>query len=410
MKRPENGMTNLLTQSNRSTASIRHVALVALSIIFVGVASHAVGSMKPVVIEAYIHGLNLNPSVAGYLLTTEMVSTSLGTIVAALGGNVVRSRQFLFLALASVLLANLVSYGTQATGEALFLLRFLAGFGAGVGLGRLGVAIAFSSQPNRVAGIYSVATMAFGSFAAFAMPWLRHLWGDWALFLFLAVSLPGALVLIRWFPTSAEGGHDVRADDLSIGRRSFIIATLSLYYIAIGAYWPFAGEIGRKTGLSYQSVSAVLGLAAIAGIVGSGVSVLFGDRRDATGTMRGLFAAQSLSILLPILSPPSQELFRFSACLFVFSWFALFPFLLGMMSRLDPSGRLNGLLYVVAAAAFAAGPGAAGWLIGHDQVEGRGLLKLQWLSLVAMLISTVALAAIGHRARQWARDSVPSKG
>jgi MFS family permease len=402
-------MTDPLMEGDRSAPPIRHTVLAVLSIVFVGVASHAVGSMKPVVIEAYIHSINLSPSVAGYLLTSEMVSTSLGTIVAALGGNVVRSRQFLFIALASVLLANVVSYAIQATGETLFLLRFLAGFGAGVGLGRLGVAIAFSSQPNRVAGIYSVATMAFGSFAAFSIPSLRHVWGDWVLFLFLAASLPAALILIRWFPISIDGRQDVRSDVLSTGSRSVIVAALSLYYIAIGAYWPFAGEIGRKAGLSYHMVSAVLGFAAIAGLVGSGVSVLFGDRRDANGLMRGLFAAQSLSILLPVLSPASQELFRFSACLFAFSWFALFPFLMGMMSRLDPSGRLNGLLYVVAAAAFAAGPGAAGWLIGHDRAEDGGLLKLQWFSLVSMLISTAALACIGHRARQSAKSSVSLK-
>jgi MFS family permease len=241
------------------------------------------------------------------------------------------------------------------------------------------------------------------------MPFLREHVGNWAIFLFLACSLPPALALLHWFPIVSRNATAAAATKLSGFRKAAIIATLSLYYLAIGAYWPFVGEVGKKAGLSYLSVSSVLGFAAIASIVGSAVAVLFGDRRDARWTMRILFIAQVLSILIPLVEPQSQVLFRFSACLFAFTWFALFPFLLGMMSRLDPSGRLNALLYVIAAAAFAAGPGFAGWLIGRDHATGTGLIELQWISLGNMTISTIALALIGQQAARWAANGASLK-
>src|ERR1700710_2339103 len=52
-----------------------------LAIVLVGVAAHATSSLKPLIIQAFIHGVGFDKATSGYLLTAEMISTSVGSII-----------------------------------------------------------------------------------------------------------------------------------------------------------------------------------------------------------------------------------------------------------------------------------------------------------------------------------------
>jgi MFS family permease len=378
----------------------RRLALMqGLAVIVVGVASHALNSMKAVVVQSYIHSFGVAPSFAGYLLTAEMTAASVGTVFAAAFVNRLKSRAVLGCALTIMLIGNLASI-LLAEGHPpeLLILRVICGLGAGFGLGRLAIAIAFSSKPDRLGGLYSVSSSAFASAGAFAMPALQDWIGRPAVFVVLGLTIPAALLLLRWFPE--EGRADGQANRAPLGGadKVVIVVGLSLYYFALGAYWPFVSVIAGFSGLGYRATADVLGWASIAMIAASFVAVFFGDRKSSGALVLTLLGVGILSIGAPLAAPASQFVYMVCACLFTFSWGALFPFLLGLMSRLDPTGRLNGLLYVIAAVGFASGPAVAGWLIGHhhDPLIGARWLQVGSLALLVGGAGVLGTFAVGN--------------
>jgi hypothetical protein len=169
-----------------------------LAIVLVGVAAHATSSLKPLIIQAFIHGVGFAKAIFGYLLTAEMVSTSVGSIVATAFPFGLRRRWHLFVALALMMLANFASIPFKSDpGAVLYGLRCLSGLGAGFGLGRLGILIALSGRPERTAGLYSVSTQLYGAVAAFAMPVIDRFCGANSIFVILAGTVPLALIFIR---------------------------------------------------------------------------------------------------------------------------------------------------------------------------------------------------------------------
>jgi hypothetical protein len=249
-----------------------------------------------------------------------------------------------------------------------------------------------------LSGLYTVCSSAFAAFAAFAIQPLQAVLGPPAIFVMVAFLIPIAMTLLRWFPTEASVGPVVRrVSTVDTRGKAVIVLGMSFYYVGLGAYWPFVGVIGGRCGVSPETVSIVLGGAGVTSIGASLIAVLFGDRSRSSLLICCLLAAGVLAVAGPLAVPSSVPLYVVSTCMVIFSWFAAFPFLLGLMSRLDPSGRMNGLLYVVAAIGFAGGPAIAGWLIDRDPDPLVGARLLQQGALVCLAGGSVILGAIALR-------------
>ena len=62
---------------------------------------------------------------------------------------------------------------------------------------------------------------------------------------------------------------------------------------------------------------------------------------------------------------------------FAYCYLAVVPMMLGVLSRLDSSGQMNGVFYVLAVAGIAAGPSISGWVIAHlGQVSGISIIRI----------------------------------
>ncbi len=243
-----------------------------------------------------------------------------------------------------------------------------------------------------MSGLYTVCSSAYGAFAAFAILPLQSVLGAPAIFVMVAFLIPIAMTLLRWFPTEAPVRPSVRrVSTVDTKGKAVIVVGMMLYYVGLGGYWPFVGVIGGRCGVSPETVSIILGAAGVTSIGASLIAVLFGDRSRSSLLICVLLAAGVVAVAGPLAVPSSVTVYVVSTCMVIFSWFAAFPFLLGLMSRLDPSGRMNGLLYVVAAIGFAFGPAIAGWLIDHDPDPLIGARLLQQGALVCLAGGSVIL-------------------
>jgi MFS family permease len=186
---------------------------------------------------------------------------------------------------------------------------------------------------------------------------------------------------------------------LAVSTVVLVAVGTSLYYVSIGAYWPFVGQFSTATGLDYATKVRILGWSNLIGICGSSISIVISDRFGRFWLIAGLLCLQLLSVVSLLFAGNSIFQYGVSACVYIFAWLAAFPYLMGLMSRIDPVGRLNGLLYTIAAVGFAIGPISASWLVGRTTTERVGLTLVQEISLALLFIGAVLLITLAAQQR-----------
>lgn len=389
---------------DRGTA-LRYVAVVLL-----GVAGYSISSISPLVLTSYVTQFGLTAHAAGYLLGTEMTSMAIGTLSAAALMGRLRGRRPVLFALLTILVGDLGSMACGA-GPALYGLRIVAGLGHGFAMGRLAAAIATFKHPDRASGIYTVCLLAYAAAFSFLLPTIQAILGPRILFSIGVVAAIAALSTLRWLPLNGAASRsspiprlDAVAARLPLRTVAFVAITCSIYYLSIGVYWAFAGQFSASHALDYAAKARIIGSSNFISICGASISIVLSDRFGRFWLIAGLVSLQLLSVVTLFFAGQSIPQYALSIWIYLFAWLALFPYLLGLMSGIDPLGRLNGLLYAVAAIAFAVGPTFSGWLIGHSVSERVGLTRVQELSFALLLIAAAFLISLAGKYRQLPRQ------
>ncbi|BCF89068.1 MFS transporter [Paraburkholderia largidicola] len=382
-------------------------ALPIIAIVMIGVAGHAAGSLKPLIIQAFVQAVGFDKATSGYLLATEMIATSAGSIVATAFPFALRRRPYLFAALALMMVANLASISfKQDPGTVLYALRALSGFGAGFGLGRLGILIALSGRPGKTAALYSTSTQLYGAVAAFAMPFIDRLCGANSIFIILAGTVPLGLILIGWIPESNERITKNKATSigdvatLGLGEKIILATTFGVFYLGVGTFWPFISVLGETTSIGHAQMSAVIGWAAIASALGAASAVFAGDRKSSAPIITSFFILLCVSVTMQLVAPRSLPVFVTSVLLFAFAYWVINPMILGVMSKLDKTGQMNGVYYIVAVAGISAGPALAGWVLAHGSDRFTSSEFLRVVSLALLAVSSAIQIYYAFRARR----------
>lgn len=383
------------------------VTLPIIAIVMVGVAGHAASSLKPLIIQAFVQSVGFDKATSGYLLTAEMISTSAGTVLATAFPFFLRRRGYLFGALALMMMANIASIPFKADpGVVLYGLRCLSGLGAGFGLGRLGILIALSGRPGKTAALYSTTTQLYGAVAAFAMPFIDRICGANSIFVILAGTVPLALVLIGYVPESHERVEKKKAVSIqgvrTIGLSEKVILALTffVFYLGIGTFYPFIAVLGETAAIGKSQMSVLLGWAAIVSALGSAMAVFAGDRKASAPIISLFFVSLCSAVVLQLGFPRSLVVFIASVLLFAFSYWVINPLILGVLSKLDKTGQMNGVYYVVAVAGISVGPALAGWVLTHQADRFTGAEFLRAVSFGLLAVSSAVQIYYAYRARR----------
>jgi len=366
-----------------------------VAVALIGIAGIALSSAKAIIIGVYIHDFGMTPSVAGYLLSVQMVAATAGVIVSTMVGG----RVILAAALAAILVGDL---GTAASSMAPFLFAFqiVGGLGHGIALGRLGQGVAATANPQRATGLFTVSYLTLSSLNAYLLPATKGLLGPHALFVTFAITAPLALLGLRWFPAVDPR----RAHKVAGGTRTgpvltaFVMLAFLVWYLGIGGFWPFVGQFGEHAGIPFDERTKILGSANLFGLAGASISLILGGRFGSFKPLVTFVSLQVTAVLILMLGAGNGTAFMIGSWLYVFAWLGGFPNQLGTLSRIDPTGRLNALTYVMGNIAYAVGPAGVGLMLRSAGSQAAGLERLQYGGLGLLLVSGTMILSLAIRA------------
>ena len=176
------------------------------------------------------------------------------------------------------------------------------------------------------------------------------------------------------------------------------LAAVAFLAVGEGAVWAFAGKIAEGTGLSVKGAGRVLAVSAVLGQGGSLLAAWLGTRRGRVLPVGvGVLCVIASVVVLTLARTPL--VFSAGAATWGFSFFFVFPYLMGTMAVLDPRGRWA----VAAGAAEVVGLGV-GPVVGGVLVSGANYDALAWFMLAGGLVSLVLLMPVVRFADTRAAD------
>ena len=287
----------------------------------------------------------------------------------------------------------------------LTIVRAGHGFIGGMTVGIVYSVMARLNSPDRAFGMLLVLQFGLGGLGVMFLPLLVPV-GAQILFLCLPRSRRGAGV-DAGDPESAgqesQPGR-TRGDSGEISQVTVVLALLALFLFQAGnmSLAAFIIRLGEHAHLGRDFIGQALGWATWIGAAGAVLVIFMGTR---LGRLRPLVAAFLLTFAgtSGFFWSDSQPVFMIANVGTAITWSFVVPYLFGMISRLDPSGRLATLGGFVSKCGLASGPLAAGLLLRTDNFD-----LLIWCALGALLLSSLASLPPPARSTNWSlrRDRI----
>ena len=371
----------------------------------------------PYNIDAIALSFGISNARAGLVASMEMAAIAAGNLLLArLAGRLNPHRVYFFGAL-GIVAFNALSMFTNNTTE-LLLLRVPAGFALGAVAATIMATAARSSQPEMTFGIINSMVGVLGMALGFLLPraLAMHLfanghpafnWTHWnemdGLFAVYVLFSLGALLFIRHTPAPAPAAPTGEAGGKPIGLGWLALFGLGLIFHGHGNLALFLVVLGRQASLDVEVVGYVLMAGAGVGIGLPLLTGYIGSRIKPLAPVLALVLLITLGAL--VLANIDRPLaFILAAPLFAVLPMALMPIMLGVLSRLDPSGALAG-----SHPAFVLVAGAAAPFVGGAISDASGgFAATGWFALACFWVGfSLCLPVLRQAQRSLAPSSQP---
>ena len=373
-----------------------------LTMMLTGIAGVVVMGLIPIVATAYVEYLSFSESQAGYVLAAEMSGYAVGTLLISTRVQVWNRRIVALSGLVILLLGNLICLGLHSF-DLMLIARLSVGLGGGGAAGVMAASIAASGSPDRFFGFYPVLTLSIGAVLMSLTPVLLASFGIKGLLSLLAFMTLPALCLVRNFPEyKAISKQDAVGTSLSwreMPLKIIIIVSVATlaYYVGTGGVWPYMSQVGRSVGFTMQETGNLLAVAQLFGVAGAMVPAFLGTRLGRMPPVTFSLLA-SVCCLLTLIAFSNKLVYALVIQLYMFVWLLFFPYLMGIVSELDPLGRLAGISYALQSVGFAVGPALAALLI-----TSGGYTSLFYLGILCYLITLMLLLPLALKQGAGAR-------
>ncbi len=321
----------------------------------------------PIWIGQVIDHFRVSAAVAGSIASLEFAAVALTSVITAT--LVGRAPGRLLCTVGTVLLmAGNLMCTFAATLAWLGAARLVCGVGKGLVIAIIFGMAGQSSNPTRSFAVLNAAYAAFSAAVFLVVPRVVIHFGMAGAFgSMVALSLLG-LVFLPWVPEprrAARGESWFRSLPLDVSG-ALAIAGLTLMWTAQGSIWAFSERIGVRDGLSLQSIGWVLSAGSILAIAGPLASRVLEIRR---GALLPILGGLAVLAVVAILVCVSRSPVTYALAVPVISIAALFlmPYVQGVLSFVDPSGKLN-----AGSSAFMTLGGALGPLLGGVLIARGG--------------------------------------
>lgn len=353
--------------------------------------------VSPVELAAIMRGLGVRTSVAGGIVSVEMIATSVAAMLIAA---VLRSDNAALLARISaavMLLANLASIVVLPL-PAFIGIRVIAGSAAGV---LWGVSCFWSTQTENGVRAFGIGLLAASILYAVGLSFwpqsvqaygLVGLFGPMSVVSIVALAIV-TLVKVRE-PTAAsavEQSSDQRVSQRSAWTLTRICMAAAFSNLAAAIMWSLSEQIANVRGFSSGTVAAILSIAMLVSMAGSVLASVVGSRFGVARPLAwGVIGMACGGVLLCYGMTPLAYGIALSEL--EITVFFVLPFALGAGSAYDPTGRAATLVGGVCYFAGAVGPAVGGVLFDFFSPVSVG-----WTAVGSCVVAAAAAYSLRHR-------------
>lgn len=344
----------------------------------------------PLLVSSLIVGLNLSEQNAGLLCSIELVTVALASFALAPRISAWSPRHVAIIGACIAITGHVLS-GMVDEFQSLVFLRVLAGAGAGAMLATGNACVASSRNPDRLFSLVLVVTGLAHLVVLNLMPPFVTKWSYSGAFAFEAVFIALLMPLMLLLPRRGHAStrQESTPDKFPLLPAIAIVLIIGLFFTRETALWAFSQEIGLRTGLSYQQVGSILGIAGLAAILGAGIAAIVGTR---FGRLTPMLLGLVINTVIPFIISQTSNSLVFTVCQISYhlGLFFTVPYLFGMAAKLDPKGRLMAVGGGALVLGGATGPGAAGLLIswgGYYALGGFIIVSMTLVTIMAVLMN-----------------------
>lgn len=359
----------------------------------------AAGSLSMGIAPFIVTGLStyssLSTSRAGLCVSAEMAGEVAAAAYMLLLLKGAGLRRLTVAALALVIAGNLACLA--ASGFPTYMAtRLIAGLGCGLTLVAYGP-IAATRTPERNFALLNCANILLAAACGACAPWLFAIGGVKALFAAIALAAGAALLLCTGIARDLAfaGAESLPIETDRISRRTQALLASSMnffYFTALGAFWAYVSEIGVATGDGSRFTATTIALSYLsAGLLGSLTASAVASR--VKPKMIVCLSAISTAVCVQAVTLiPGHVVFALAVSVFIFSWFLVYPFFMGILSALDKSGRLVVLNVLIQISGFVVGPAIGGLAMRAHRFGAFGALCVMALMVALACALTIKTA------------------
>ena len=354
-------------------------------------------------ITGIMQSFALSNSAAGLIASVENLAIAISSLYVAQVAARLPARLIYTGGVLAVLAANGLTILADSV-TSLVVLRAIAGLGAGSVTATVMYTAGHSATPEKTFGVINSFVGILGVLMAFVLPQalILHTRMDPALGLSAADGLYAvyflaacaALLLVRWVPVppakTASDPADAHAASLArtpVPLRGWIaLAGIGIVFFGQGTLGIYIVELGLATGLTSQAVGNAFAIASLFGIAAPLIGGWIGANYRATLPIAIVLAALILFAIL-LANNESAVGFYVLAPLYSIAPMMMLPIALGVLARIDSTGRLTG-----SHPAFVMLGGAAAPIVGGAlrDISG-GFVLTGWCVVACVVVGAVCM-------------------
>jgi predicted MFS family arabinose efflux permease len=347
--------------------------------------------IQPAYVDTLARYGRLGAERAGYILSWEMTAFAVTTIAMAFFAQRLPWKRTIWAALIVIASGNILSMFLTDF-QQLLVVRTLVGGASGLIVPLAFATVGRLANPERAFGLMIGILLVYAALFLGIMPWLTSFAGVTGLFGGMLFTCILAALGMRWFPDHFSPEDRDARSKFSWPSKEHRLALLGmlLYFAHLTSFWSFASVIAENNRISEGSVAVALATSQIAGIFGTMLPAVWGDRipiiRALAIAVLGCVA--SVAILLVLTDATT---FLLAVLLFHFGWNLGHSYLLALFARLDPTSNLIVMATAMQKVGIAVGPAIAAAVYG---VKGS-----DWVMIASLVLGLTAMAALTPAAR-----------
>lgn len=344
----------------------------------------------PVIVGAWSQQIGINNQQAGWLASADTAGLVLASLVVAQIVNKFSRKRLAAFGILIATSANMIAIGMDAF-SSLLIIRFLAGVGGGV-LYSLGLAaLAATRNTGRNYAILMFAQVSVGIVIINLYTWVIEIAGISGIYISMGMAFLVAGLFIPWLPAKAprltqkmHDTHNSLEPKLSLTPWLCLIAFFA-FYLTIGSFWAYIERIGTSAGLEGSYIAGTLSYTQVFSLP-SCILAAWLCRR--VGELRPLIVSliAGATAIFALSLGVDKWSYVVVLAIFFLVWNAIDIYQLGVLSKIDHSGRYVAMVPAFQGAANALGPAAGAMLFGANNNYHLLLVMASFVMLVAAAI------------------------